>query len=192
MAQCLKTKTLFSQTIKNNFFFSSFLSLPSAYRYTALSLSQGFFLFLDCTLWMAFSKHHHTLTVLTTTISYCSSWSSYSRELAATTQEFGDQLLTQHSIQQFKQKILFYTIFHKQSSFLLHKNLKKKKKKEKKSHNLTIPKSCKTIKLYLPNPPFDNNTPIKNPNHYHVQASMSSGVVVEPKIFLICGFRVTN
>ena len=134
MAQCLKTKTLFSQTIKNNFF-SSFLSLPSAYRYTALSLSQGFFLFLDCTLWMAFSKHHHTLTVLTTTISYCSSWSSYSRELAATTQEFlavlappaqefGDQLLTQHSIQQFKQKILFYTIFHKQSSFLLHKNKK--------------------------------------------------------------------
>ena len=152
---------------------------------------------------MAFSKHHHTLTVLTTTISYCSSWSSYSRELAATTQEFsavlappaqefGDQLLTQHSIQQFKQKILFYTIFHKQSSFLLHKNFKKKKKKEKKSHNLTIPKSCKTIKLYLPNPPFDNNTPIKNPNHYHVQASMSSGVAVEPKIFLIWGFRVTN
>ena len=135
MAQCLKTKTLFSQTIKNNFFFPVFLSLPSAYRYTALSLSQGFFLFLDCTLWMAFSKHHHTLTVLTTTISYCSSWSSYSRELAATTQEFsavlappaqefGDQLLTQHSIQQFKQKILFYTIFHKQSSFLLHKNKK--------------------------------------------------------------------
>ena len=75
--------------------------------------------------------------------------------------------MTQHSIQQFKQKILFCTIFHKQSSFLLYKIFYKKK-----SHNLTIPKSYKTIKLYLPNPPFDNNTPIKNPNNYHVQASM--------------------
>ena len=127
-----------------------------------------FFLFLEC-----FSEHHHTLTVITTTISYCSSWSSYSRELAATVevlappaqefsavlapptqefstvlappaQEFGDQLLTQHSIQQFKQKILFCTIFHKQSSFLLHKFFFFLK-----SHNLTIPKNGKTIKLYL-------------------------------------------
>ena len=143
-----KDQNTLSQTIKKKKKkISSFLSLPSAYRYPALSLSQGFFLFLDCTLWMAFSKHHHTLTVITTTISYCSSWSSYSRELAATVevlvppaqefsvvlaapaQEFGDQLLTQHSIQQFKQKILFCTIFHKQSSFLLYKFKKKKKKK---------------------------------------------------------------
>ena len=133
MAQCLKIKTPFHKQLKKKKKISSFLSLPSAYRYPALSLSQGFFLFLEC-----FSEHHHTLTVITTTISYCSSWSSYSRELAATVevlvppaqefsvvlaapaQEFGDQLLTQHSIQQFKQKILFCTIFHKQSSFLLH------------------------------------------------------------------------
>ena len=33
----------------------------------------------------------------------------------------------------------------------------------KKSHNFTIPKSYKTVKLYLPDPPFDNNTPIKIP-----------------------------
>ena len=120
---------------------------------------------------MALSKHHHTLTVITT-VPYpieavevlVPPAQEFSAVLAPPAQEFGDQLLTQHSIQQFKQKILFCTIFHKQSLFLL--------KKKKKSHNLTIPKSYKTIKLHLPNPPFDNNTPIKNPNHYHVEASM--------------------
>ena len=157
MAQCLKTKTSFSQTIKKKKKFPVFYLFLVRIGTQLSTFRKVFFLFLEC-----FSEHQHTLTVITTTISYCSSWSSYSRELAATVevlappaqefsavlappaQEFGDQLLTQHSIQQFKQKILFCTIFHKQSSFLLHKFFFFFK-----SHNLTIPKNCKTIKLYL-------------------------------------------
>ena len=79
--------------------------------------------------------------------------------------------MTQHSIQQFKpkkkkKKNYFVQYSTNNHTFFYIKIFIKK------SHNLTIPKSYKTIKLYLPNPPFDNNTPIKNPNHYHVQASM--------------------
>ena len=136
---------------------------------------------------MAFPKHHHALTVIATTISYCSSWSSYNRELAATV-----EVLTPPAQE-------FFSSSHTSSPRIwiliddttFNTTIPKKKKNysvqystnnhrffyikifiKKNSHNLTIPKSYKTIKLYLPNPPFDNNTPIKNPNHYHVQASM--------------------
>ena len=60
--------------------------------------------------------------------------------------------MTQHSIQQFKpkkKKNYFVQYSTNNHSFFYIKIFIKK------SHNLTIPKSYKTIKLCLPNPPFE-------------------------------------
>ena len=65
----------------------------------------------------------------------CTSSPRISTVLTPLAQEFGDQLKTKHSIQQFKQKMLFYTIFHKQSLFPLLK--------QKPSHNWQFQKATK-------------------------------------------------
>ena len=121
---------------------------------TTLSFRR-FFLLIGLHLWMAFSKVGTATRWLLSPPPYAVApvevliavelvaivWSScafcprISTVLAPLAQEFGDQLKTKHSIQQFKQKMLFYTIFHKQSLFPLLK--------QKPSHNWQFQKATK-------------------------------------------------
>ena len=203
MAQCLKTKTLFSQTIKNNFFFQFFYLFlvrigtqlsPFRKVFSYFWTAPFEWLFPSITTHWLFSPPPYPIAVVEVLTAENLQQQPKNFQQFSHLQPKNLETNCWHNIQYNNSNKKSYSIQYSTNNhrFFYIKIKNKKKKKEKKSHNLTIPKSCKRIKLYLPNPPFDNNTPIKNPNHYHVQASMSSGVAVEPKIFLIWGFRITD